>query len=191
MAILLRCLRLGGRKICNTKKLGFVASHRPIPSWSFFTTTTGTTTLPAEEGSLDEHHHMKEAVGDGLENLGVASSEKQRDAEIKPRVELLARFAAFSIRDEQNAKKIEFKRVGSAKVQLVRDGRLYYFTIEALVGGVKKFYEAHVLDTLIERNSISLIEWCEVKSPPKSSTSSSSFDSPQNGFKLKKIEGSV
>ncbi|XP_059628273.1 uncharacterized protein LOC132271045 [Cornus florida] len=161
MAGLLRCLRLGGRNICNTKKLGFVGSHRPILSWSFFTTTTGTTTLPAEEGRLDEHHH----IGGVLGNLGAAASEKQRDASKSTRVDGLAQFAAFAIGQAHNLN-IYFERVVSAKVQLLDNGRLYSITMEALDSGSKKFFEVHVVDTIIESNSLFLKEWCELKSPP-------------------------
>ncbi|XP_059628280.1 uncharacterized protein LOC132271049 isoform X2 [Cornus florida] len=201
MALFLRCLLLGGRKQCNPKNLGFVGSHltmhHPIPSLSFFTTTTttGTTTLPAEEGSLVEHHHRRKEAkpfretlgGGGLGNLGVAPSEKQRVVHINPRVKFLGRFAVFAIGDPENLD-LEFDSVVNAKVQLLRNGRFYYITIQALDGGgIKRFYEAHVLDTLIERNSISLKEWCELKSPPPGLTewgfkideSSSSFDSSQ------------
>ncbi|XP_059628281.1 uncharacterized protein LOC132271050 [Cornus florida] len=195
MALLLRCLLLGGRKQCNPKNLSFVGSHltrhQPIPPLSFFN-TTATTTLPAEERSLVEQRReakpFRETLGGGgLRNLVVAPSEKQRVVEINPRVKFLGRFAAFAIGDPENLD-LEFDSVVNAKVQMLRNGRFYYITIQALDGGgIKRFYEAHVLDSLMERNSISLKEWCELKSPPpgwtewgiKIDESSSSFDSSQ------------
>ncbi|XP_059628174.1 cystatin-1-like [Cornus florida] len=176
----LRC-RLG-RNQCNTKKFGFLGSHmrhHGIPSWPFSSTTA--TTLPAE-GSPDEHRrrsihtsiingcsavdstkttattlpeHCVETLGSGLGNLG--------DAETNPRVKALGQFAAFTIGGVQHLKLV-FERVVSAKVQLVKNGRFYYITLEASNKGVKKLYKAHVLDTLIESNSVSLKDWCELES---------------------------
>ncbi|KAK4758177.1 hypothetical protein SAY87_019478 [Trapa incisa] len=58
------------------------------------------------------------------------------------KIEALARFAV----DEQNKKEnslLQFGKVVNAKQQVVA-GTVYYLTIEATDGGVKKLYEAKV-----------------------------------------------